>query len=214
MRMVPVVLVLAGLSTLTACAPRAGHPDSTETGTVTSRAETPTAAPGPSFDCAKADGDAEKLVCNDPALAALDRRLADEYQKALSHPGADKTMLEDSQHRWVSGRDDCSNAHDVGRCLRESYQTRVFELRTSDPAIPTPPVVAYSCPGDKPFTAKFYNDFDPRVAVLTLGEDSAVTFAEPAASGARYGRDKVEFWEHHGEVTVNFFGNEFTCHTA
>ncbi len=169
---------------------------------------------GPSFDCAKAGSEAEKLVCNDPGLAALDRRLADEYDKALNRPGADKSTLQGAQHGWATGRDDCAQAGDVSRCVRESYQTRIFELRTSDPAVPAPPVVTYSCPGDKAFTARFYHEFDPRVAVLTWGEDSAVTFGEPAASGAKYGRDGIDFWEHHGEVKVNFFGNEFTCHTT
>lgn len=62
-------------------------------------------------------------------------------------------------------------------------------------------------------TAQFYNQFDPKAAVLTWGTDTAIVFAEPSGGGARYGRDGVEFWEHQGEVTVDFYGNESVCQT-
>ncbi len=38
---------------------------------------------GPSFDCDRAETVAEQLVCADPALAALDRRIAARYAAAL-----------------------------------------------------------------------------------------------------------------------------------
>jgi uncharacterized protein len=44
-------------------------------------------------------------------------------------------------------------------------------------------MVSYHCQEDKTFTAQFYNGFDPAVAVLRWGGDSAVTFAEPSGSG-------------------------------
>ena len=172
-----------------------------------------TAPSGPSFDCAQADSQAEKMVCDDPQLMALDRQLADEYEKAMARPHFDRTSLEAAQRSWASGRDDCWKASDVHRCVLESYQTRLFELRSTDPAVATPPTVTYRCPDDKPFTAEFYGQFDPKAAVLTWGTDTAIVFAEESASGARYGRDGVDFWEHQGEVTVDFFGNKFVCRT-
>lgn len=39
----------------------------------------------PSFDCAKAAGAAETLICKDAALAALDNELAALYPKALAN---------------------------------------------------------------------------------------------------------------------------------
>jgi hypothetical protein len=78
---------------------------------------------------------------------------------------------------------------------------------------PCRPCRTAACPGDKPFTAHFYNEFDPKAATLTWGSDTAIVFAEQSGSGARYGRDGVEFWEHPGEVTVDFFGNKFACTT-
>lgn len=174
----------------------------------------PSAASGPSFDCAKADAEAEQMVCNDPELAALDRQLAAEYQHAQAQPGADEATLESVQRGWVSGRDDCWKADDVRRCVLEAYQTRLVELKIDDPATVTPPTVTYRCPDPaKAFTAQFYNQFEPPAAVLTWGTDKAIVFSEPSGSGARYGRDGVEYWEHQGEVTVDFYGNTFVCRT-
>jgi uncharacterized protein len=184
------------------------------TTTVTVSPAAPAGTSGPSFDCAKADSEAEKMVCGDPELAKLDRQLADEYTSALSRPGADTATLHTTQNGWVSGRDDCWNEDDVHGCVLDGYRTRIFELRTSGGAVPAPPVVSCQCPGDKAFTAQFYDGFDPKAAVLKWGEDSAVTFAEPTGRGTQYGRSGVEFSEHRGEVKVNFYGNEFTCRTS
>jgi uncharacterized protein len=195
---------MAGL--LAGCA---GHP----TAPTTTIAIATTAPSGPSFDCTRADSGAEEMVCGDAQLAALDRQLAGEYQAALARGSADIATLQALQNGWLSGRDDCWKADDVRRCVLESYQIRIVELKSADPAVTTPPTVTYQCPGDKPFTAHFYNEFDPKAATLTWGSDTAIVFAEQSGSGARYGRDGVEFWEHQGEVTVDFFGNKFACTT-
>lgn len=192
------------------------HITETVTVTQTPAASAPTPAPAgsaPSFDCAAATGEVEREVCDDAELSALDRQLADEYARALDRPGADKAMLTSTQNGWVAGRDDCWKADDEDDCIEDAYRTRIFELKSSDPAVPVPPVVSYDCPGDRPFTAQFYNEFDPKVAVLMWGDDSAVTFAEPTASGTKYSREDVDFTEHQGEVKVDFFDNEFTCRT-
>ena len=42
------------------------------------------AAEGPAFNCAKAEGEVPKLICNTPDLAALDRKLDEVYRAALS----------------------------------------------------------------------------------------------------------------------------------
>ena len=190
---------------------------------VTAAPTSPTVAPapqegtGPSFDCAKLDPatahEAETLVCNDPQLGALDRQLAAEYTHAEAQAGADKATLEATQRGWVAGRNDCWKADDLRRCVVESYRTRLVELKLDDPDTVVPPTVTYRCPGDKRFTARFYTQFDPPAAILTWGEDTAVVFAEESGSGSRYGRDGVDFWEHQGEVTVDFFGNALVCQT-
>jgi len=95
----------------------------------------------------------------------------------------------------------------------EAYQTRLVELQIARGAQVVPAPVEYAC-GDnsKPFTAVFYNDIDPRSAVLTYGGDSqAIVFAQPSGSGSKYARDQVTFWEHQGEATVSWYGTELKC---
>ena len=41
------------------------------------------AASSPSFNCAKASGQVEQLICRDAELAALDRQMAATYAKAM-----------------------------------------------------------------------------------------------------------------------------------
>ncbi|CAN5421695.1 MliC family protein [soil metagenome] len=208
MQMKPALLFLA--LALTAC----GSPPPTGTEQPTAATATTSAeAAGPSFECANA-GDVEKLVCDDPELASLDRRLAAEYEHARASSDADPAVLDATENGWVTGRNDCWKADDVRRCVVEAYRTRLFELKVDDADTVTPETVTYRCPDPtKPFTAQFYNQFDPPAAVLSWGADKAVVFAERSGSGAKYGRDGVEYWEHQGEVTVDFYGNEFVCAT-
>ena len=75
-----------------------------------------------------------------------------------------------------------------------------------------PTTVEYRCSDNrKPFTMVYYNDIDPQAAVMTWGNDQAIVFPQPAASGAKYGRVGIEYWEHQGEATVDFFGNKLSC---
>ncbi len=239
-------VVLMGLAACAPNEPGTATPNtsaSTSTSTSTVTTVTPTAtttsavagASGPSFDCATAATDVEKMVCSDPALASLDRRLAAEYAHALKTAGADRAALQSTQDGWVAGRDECGKAgrnagrtaEDMHRCLVEAYQTRLVELKIDDPDTVRPPTITYSCPGQQTLTARFYNQFDPPAAVLTHGTDSdtdtdtdtetetetAIVFIERSGSGARYGRTGVEYWEHQGEVTVDFYGDTFVCRT-
>jgi uncharacterized protein len=52
---------------------------------------------------------------------------------------------------------------------------------------------------------------DPMSAVITYGDDQVIAFAARSASGARYTADNMEFWEHQGEATVNWYGTMLTC---
>jgi uncharacterized protein len=205
---VPVLAVLAG------CTPENRGTDPTSSASSPSAlTSAPAAAADPSFDCAAADSEAQKAVCADPQLATLDRQLNDEFQHTLAQPGANENTLQSAQRGWAAGRDDCWKADDIHRCVLDAYRTRLVQLKLDDADTVTPSTVSYRCPGDKPFTARFYNQFDPPTAVLTWGTDTATVFAEQSGSGAKYGRTGVEFWEHQGEVTVDFFGNKFVCTT-
>ena len=167
----------------------------------------------PSFDCSKSPGEFEQMVCQDPALAALDRQLADTFAQALAK-ASDKATLQATERGWIKGRDECWKADDKPACVREAYIVRIVDLRIQHQLVAIPSAVEYRCDDNsKPFTATFYND-EPRAVVLTWGNDQAIVPAAMSASGARYAADGVEFWEHQGEASVDFFGNTLTCKAA
>lgn len=181
----------------------------------------PPASPSPSagrpaaLDCAKPSSDAQRLVCNDQQLGDLDRRLQTAYQQALARPGADQAALGAAQASWAAARDACPQNTDLRSCVLEAYRTRLVQLAVADPATAQPPVVSYRCPAeDGPLTAQFYNQFDPPTAVLNWKGNQQILFQQPSGSGARYGRQGAEYWEHQGEVTLHLGGAEFVCHTS
>lgn len=167
----------------------------------------------PSFDCAKAKSESEKLVCGDARLAALDRQLAALYKRVQTSP--DELDIAAEQRGWVKGRDACWQAVDRHRCLIESYQTRIVELNIGSGGVPAPTPVHYQCDdASKPVSVVFYNELDPQAAVVSLGKDQAIVFPAQAASGSRYTREGVEFWEHQGEATLDFYGTTLSCKAA
>jgi uncharacterized protein YecT (DUF1311 family) len=87
----------------------------------------------PSFDCSKASGRVEKLICSDPELASLDVELAHLY-KALSSQATGQKLkaFRTYQRGWIKGRNDCWKAVAVGvlTCVEASYRTRIRELRS------------------------------------------------------------------------------------
>ena len=167
----------------------------------------------PSFDCTQAQGEIEKLVCSDPKLARLDRQLAERFAQVKDKPEARSVVAE--QRGWIEGRDSCWKADDKTACVRDSYRTRLVELAINSGGVVVPATVEYRCDDNsKPLTAVFYNDIDPQAAVITWGNDQAIAFPAPAASGARYRRERLDFWEHQGEVKLDFYGNKLTCKPA
>ncbi len=173
----------------------------------------PAPAESPSFDCAAAGGEIEELICSDAALAGLDRDLAGVYRRALDTlPPEDAKRQRSIQRGWIKGRNECWKAEDPAACATYMYQARMVELQIMSGQLAVPEPVGYDCEGDQgPFFAVFYNDTDPSAAVLTRASDQVIAFRASSASGARYVAANVEFWEHHGEATVAWFGRKFVC---
>lgn len=168
----------------------------------------------PTFNCAKASGEVEKMICKDAGLIALDHKLAETYSKAMKHlPAADAAREKVTQRGWIKGRNDCWKAEDQRACVEGEYRTRIVQLQIRSGQLVAPPYVAYDCsPADaQPFTATFYKETDPPSAVLSLGNDQVIAFLQRTASGAKYTAANVEFWEHHGEAAINWFGKKLTC---
>lgn len=178
----------------------------------------PPSGPGPSFDCAKATKPAEKLVCGNAVLSALDRKLAAAYAKGRS-PSSDWTEHDRrasraAQRAWLAARDRCAAATDPKACVESAYQRRIVELQIRNGDLgPAPPTVAYRCQGleGEPVTAVYYGRAEPPAAVITVGDRQVIAFIARSGSGARYTAAGVELWEHHGEARLQFNGKTHTC---
>jgi uncharacterized protein len=79
----------------------------------------------PSFDCAKARGRIENMICAESHLATLDRRVADLFATAVAQ-ASDAGDVKRAQRRWLGDRDDCKDV----ACVEQSYQLRVTQLGT------------------------------------------------------------------------------------
>lgn len=78
----------------------------------------------PSFDCRYARSRSELMVCEDPGLAAADRRLARAYRRALD-AGAPYSALRRQQDRWMAARERAAVSPEAVRMV---YQQRIEEL--------------------------------------------------------------------------------------
>lgn len=88
---------------------------------------TPPYAAAASFDCAKAASHAEKAICADSSLSALDTRLAEAWKRALSS-GGDLSALKSSQLQWLNERNACD---EDALCLSDRYRERLATLSGS-----------------------------------------------------------------------------------
>lgn len=78
----------------------------------------------PSFNCAKASTNAEKLVCSDAELASLDVSLSAAYKQHLSN-SSDRTASKKAQVAWIKGLNAaCSDVE----CMKNEYQKRISVL--------------------------------------------------------------------------------------
>lgn len=167
----------------------------------------------PSFDCAGALSPVEQLICNDAGLAALDRALArvlEQATAALPPNAAEEQQA--VQRGWVEVRNECARANDVRACTENTYRVRIAELAIASGQAGTPRNASFDCGvGAKPFLARFYAGTDPASAVLRYGDEQTIAFAAPAASGTRYTASGVEFREHQGTATIDWYGTRLEC---
>ncbi|WP_353861139.1 lysozyme inhibitor LprI family protein [Azospirillum formosense] len=141
----------------------------------------PTAAGAAGFPCSKAATPTEKAICADPALSALDERLAASYRAALEQlsgaspeEGAAGTAVKADQRAWLRDRDSCRA--DTA-CLRRAYDGRVAVLSfRSDPAAPSSPAGRY--------VGRFDHEGFIGIAAIALRDGTvavSVSGAEPSA---------------------------------
>lgn len=170
----------------------------------------------PSFDCAKAKGATETLICKDAGLAALDNELAALYPKALADLSQEQLKTEKAMQRgWIKGRNDCWKAKDLRQCVEESYQLRITELQIKGGQLMVPTPVDYQCGKDVSLSTYFYNDAKLPAAMINLNEGNnqqqVLAYETPSASGARYEGQNLTLWtkgsdamlERYGQPTLN-----------
>ncbi|HEX3698443.1 MAG TPA: lysozyme inhibitor LprI family protein [Polyangia bacterium] len=88
------------------------------------------AEPKPSFDCGKAVQAAEKAICKDFELAAMDRALDLARRQLLEALPEKKDSLGKTQTQWLKERDACGNDPKcIGQSIRRRIETLVWERR-------------------------------------------------------------------------------------
>ncbi len=88
------------------------------------------AATGPSFDCARAQSWDERTICGDRDLAALDRRVAEAFRRAMEAKPGDRERMQTEQRAWLRERRACEKppSGTPQGCLRTSMASRASTL--------------------------------------------------------------------------------------
>lgn len=152
------------------------------------------AAPGapraanPSFDCDKADGPVETLLCQNDALADLDRRMTQVYADALrAFSDPQRTTQREAQEQWLRERDACGCAPDVARCVQRSYDVRITYLQVAAGLFRVSDAATWSCGAAGPVTVRLYDLTQLPAAVVQVGDAPAqVAVSRPGGGGIRY----------------------------
>ncbi len=154
-------------------------------------------AASPAFDCKRAEGQIEQMICKDDTLAKLDKETTRLYGLALDarsmSTGRKKTLLAE-QRGWIKGRNDCWKASDARACTTAEYIDRIHLLRqnyagarTQDAKGISQGAVSVRCPRCGRADPGHLRADRPRLRLPDLvGQEAALLPQTRAASGARY----------------------------
>jgi uncharacterized protein YecT (DUF1311 family) len=78
-----------------------------------------------SFNCGKAESEAEKLICGNDELKRLDLELAKLYKEILSDPNKNKTRIRYWQRDWLKWRNIIFRSE---AAVADIYKSRIIEL--------------------------------------------------------------------------------------
>ena len=172
----------------------------------------------PSFDCSRAKGTVEQLICSDNELAELDNLLAGAYQTALHNfPADERKTLKADQHDWMNNRNDCRRAKNMHDCVKHALELRITELQIQGGNIAVPEPVKYTCnSGDYDYlTAVFFSETTLPAVVLSgnTGRDfwQETAYIIPSGSGAKYQGNDVMFWSKGTEAMVERKDKTINC---
>ena len=178
---------------------------------------------GPAFDCTKASGEVEELICADAGLAALDRKLDSVYKAALAKARDDMPkQLKAEQQGWISGRNDCWKAKgkdnpaylteswvatSVRECVEGEYKLRIAELQVQYQLVPAKKPVFFAGPNNDELVATFFETEPPAVR-LERGDRTVIAYQVQLPTGARYEGQNVRFAQSGNEATATWLGEE------
>jgi uncharacterized protein len=165
-------------------------------------------------DCATPANAAQKTICGDPNLKALDAKMATLYidaNKGASSAGKNEIAAE--QRRWIVSRDNCSKDKDVTGCIIAAYTARnqllsAYVSKAAKPADAEP--VMFSCDDTSTLTITFINGAKPQARVRQ-GEQFWTLPQVKSASGARFAKGNVSVWNKGKEVTFQQGTKKTTC---
>lgn len=152
----------------------------------------------------------EKTVCTEPDFWARDALLAQVYQQASQQASgsADAGLLPSlraQQRGWIKGRNDCWKAGDLHACIAQAYELRTAELQTRYRLVTAMGPVFFYCGGNPANEIVItYFQTEPPSLVVERGDQTALMFSQPAASGSRYQGRNEHFWEHQGQVSLTW----------
>jgi uncharacterized protein len=171
------------------------------------------AAAGQSLDCAKAAGTIDEIVCQDPKLTALDRKLVDVYAAASkAATGEQKNRLAAEQQQWLEDVKRCTGAPNRAACATERYTQRIADLQAQFKLVASRGPFRFICngnPGDV-LVAQYF-ETDPPAGRFTHAGRTVTGFVQRSGSGARYAGPSISYWEHQGEASVVWFGRSMKC---
>ena len=132
------------------------------------------AAAQPSFDCAQAFRPSEVAICAEPALAGLDRRIADVFFALMDGaPPTRAAQIRHQQRAFLRDRDGCAATNsgaDLDACLQAAMQDRLDALQSAHTEVFGAPLMVAGDVVVGPGLAWRGADGDPR-------PDDAYTFA-------------------------------------
>ncbi|MCY7280171.1 MAG: MliC family protein [Sphingomonas bacterium] len=166
----------------------------------------PARAIAASFDCGRAKGQAQELVCGDAGLAAMDREVA-----RLAGLAVEPAAAAD----WAMKRDNCWKSDELRQCVMAAAMLEIHRLRKGSDAarggdgLSVGPV-AFACKGiSRPVLATFVAG-DSGAVALDWGGEAVAIEQVTTASGARYdGRwngQPYGFWNKGAEATLTVPG--------
>lgn len=173
----------------------------------------------PTFDCTKAQGSLEKLICGDTTLIALDRKLDQVYKAAAAKAtGRLAGQLRAEQRGWVKGRNDCWKANgepmwmtatwtvDTTKgCVETQYRLRTAELQAVWRLLP-PTTVFYACQNNpaNEVVANFFAT-DPATIRLERGDRTVTMWLVGTSGEGKYEGQNVSLVHKGNEMLVRWF---------